>query len=65
VALPVAGLTWLLLGATRGAWAVDERWSSRWRWQLLTVAAVLGLFFFLSLPKTEIVRVTYPSISQE
>jgi hypothetical protein len=65
VALPLAALTWLLLGTTRGAWAVNEKWISRWRWRLLAAAICLGLAVFACLPKTEIVRVTYPSISQE
>ena len=55
VALPLAALGWLLLGASRGGWNVTEKWISRWRWRLLAVAAGAGLAVFLLLPKVEIV----------
>ena len=55
VALPLAALGWLLLGASRGGWNVTEKWISRWRWRLLAVAAGVGLAVFLLLPKVEIV----------
>ena len=55
VALPLAALSWLLMGASRGGWNVGEKWISRWRWGLLAVAAGVGLAVFLFLPKVEIV----------
>jgi len=65
VALPLAALTWLLLGASRGAWAVNEKWISRWRWRALAAAISVGLAVFLLMPKVEIERVSYPLTSQE
>ena len=55
VALPLAALSWLLIGASRGGWNVGEKWISRWRWRLLAVAVGVGLAVFVSLPKVEIV----------
>jgi len=55
VALPLAALGWLLLGASRGGWSVTEQWISRWRRRLLAVAAGVGLAVFLLLPKVGVV----------
>ena len=62
VALPLAALSWLLMGASQGGWNVGEKWISRWRWRLLAVAAGVGLAVFLCLPKVEIL--SYPGIPQ-
>jgi hypothetical protein len=63
VALPLAALSWLLLGASHGGWKVTEKWISRWRWRLLATAAGVGLTVFLLLPKVEVV--THPPGSGE
>ena len=61
VALPLAALSWLLIGASRGGWNVEEKWVSRWRRGLLAMAAGVGLAVFLLLPKVEIVSRSAPS----
>ncbi len=53
-ALPLAALSWLLAGATRGGWKVTEAGISRWRWRLLAAAAGIGLAVYLLLPKVEV-----------
>jgi hypothetical protein len=63
VALPLAALSWLLIGASRGGWNVGEKWISRWRWGLLAATAGVGLAVFLLLPKVEIV--SRSGLSQE
>lgn len=55
VVVPLAVLGWLLVGASRGGWGVDEKFVSRWRWRVLLVALILGLAIFWLLPKVEIV----------
>jgi hypothetical protein len=60
VALPLAALSWLLMGASRGGWDVGEKWISRWRWRLLAESVLIGLAVFLWLPKVEIV--SYPGV---
>ena len=55
VALPLAALSWLLLGASQGGWKVTESWISRWRWRLLATSVGVGLAVFLLLPKVEVV----------
>ncbi|HWI56968.1 MAG TPA: DUF2330 domain-containing protein [Bacillota bacterium] len=54
IALPLGALGWLLLGASRGGWHVDETWIARWRWRLLAVSLGIGLVVFVFLPKVEI-----------
>ena len=60
-ALPLAALSWLLIGASRGGWNVEEKWVSRWRRGLLAMAAGVGLAVFLLLPKVEILSRSDPS----
>jgi hypothetical protein len=54
VTLPLAAFVWLLVGASRGGWKVDERWLSRWRFRSVVAATGLGLIVFLLLPKVEV-----------
>lgn len=56
VALPLAGITWMLIGLCRGGWQVDDRWVARWRWRACIGAATLGFSVFLLLPKVEVQR---------
>jgi hypothetical protein len=56
VALPLAALGWLLMGASRGGWEVTEQWVSRWRWRFLAVAVAVGVGVFALLPKVEVVN---------
>ena len=55
VALPLAALSWLLVGASQGGWNVTEKWISRWRWRFLAATAGVGLAVYLLLPKVEVV----------
>jgi hypothetical protein len=54
IALPLGALGWLLLGASRGGWHVDEKWITRWRWRFLALAMGTGLAVFVLLPKVEV-----------
>ncbi len=62
VALPLAGLGWLLAGMSQGGWKVDGRWVARWRRRSLSLAAVVGLAVFFLLPKVEVETVRHPSL---
>lgn len=55
VGVPLAVLGWLLVGASRGGWGVDEKFVSRWRWRMILAALIVGLAIFWLLPKVEIV----------
>jgi hypothetical protein len=54
VALPLAALSWLLVGACRGGWRIDERWIARWRKRWFAAAGGAGLAVYLFLPKVEV-----------
>lgn len=60
VALPLAALCWLLIGASRGGWGVGDRSILRWRWGTLAGALLIGGTLFLVLPKVEVVAVPSP-----
>jgi len=55
IALPLAVIGWLFVGASRGGWTVDEKFVRRWRWRLFLVVMIFGLGIFWWLPKVEIV----------
>jgi hypothetical protein len=55
VALPLVAIGWLLAGASRGGWKVTDKAISRWRRDLLAMAAGTGLAVYLILPKVEVV----------
>jgi hypothetical protein len=55
VGVPLAVFGWLIIGASRGGWGVDEKFVSRWRWRVILAASILGLVIFWLLPKVEIV----------
>lgn len=55
IGLPMAILGWLLVGASRGGWGVDDKFIARWRWRVTLVALVVGLGVYWFLPKVEIV----------
>jgi hypothetical protein len=60
VALPLAALAWLLMGASQGGWKVNERWIYRWRLRSLVAAIGVGWAVFLFLPKVEVETVSPP-----
>jgi hypothetical protein len=55
VAVPLAALGWLLVGASRGGWGVDEKFVSRWRWRVVFGAVLVGGGVFWLLPKVAII----------
>ena len=55
VGVPMAVLGWLLVGAWRGGWGVDEKFVSRWRWRVGLAALIVGGVIFWLLPKVGIV----------
>lgn len=55
VGVPLAVLGWLLVGASRGGWGVDEKFVARWRWRIVLAALIVGLVIFWLLPKVELV----------
>jgi hypothetical protein len=59
VALTLAPASWLLVGACRGSWGVDEKFVRRWRARLLAAAIVIGIVVFLWLPKVAVEIVQY------
>jgi hypothetical protein len=57
IAVPLAAIAWLLLGASRGGWNVKEKTIWLWRCQAVVLSVVLGLSIYAFLPKVEVVRV--------
>jgi hypothetical protein len=57
VAVTLAAMNWLLVGACRGGWNVDEKFVWRWRWGMLLGAITAGILVFLLLPKVEVITV--------
>ena len=55
IGTPLAVVGWLLIGASRGGWGVDENFVSRWRWRMIFAALIVGLAVFWLLPKVEII----------
>lgn len=55
VGVPLAVLGWLLVGASRGGWGVDDKFVTRWRWLMILAALVVGRAIFWLLPKVDIV----------
>ena len=55
VGVPLAVLGWLLVGASRGGWGVNETFIARWQCLVILAALVLGLVIFWLLPKVEVV----------
>ena len=55
VGVPLAVLGWLLIGASRGGWGVDEKFVRRWRGLVIGGALLIGLGVFWLLPRVEIV----------
>lgn len=55
VGVPLAVLGWLLIGASRGGWGVNEKFIARWRCLAILAAIVIGLALFWLLPKVEII----------
>ncbi|HEY5909337.1 MAG TPA: DUF2330 domain-containing protein, partial [Verrucomicrobiae bacterium] len=64
LALPLAALAWLCVGASQGGWKIDHQWISRWRWRSLAAAIGLGLTVFLLLPKVEVEAVSRPPVAR-
>lgn len=56
VAIPLGVLAWVLVGACRGGWGVDEAFVRRWRRRLLWVSLLAGLLVFAALPKVQVVE---------
>ena len=54
VGVPLAVLGWLLVGASRGGWGVDEKFVARWRWRVSLAALIVGGAIFWLLPKVGI-----------
>jgi hypothetical protein len=59
VVLILAPLIWISVGACRGGWGVDEKFSWRWRWRLMIGAIVVGMIVFLLLPKVPVIIVQH------
>lgn len=55
ISVSLAGITWALLGLTRGSLGVNERRILRWRMGALVLFTWLGITVFLLLPKVEVV----------
>ncbi len=55
IGVPLAVLGWLLIGASRGGWGVDENSIARWRRLAILVALMVGFGVFWLLPKVEII----------
>lgn len=55
VGMPLAVLGWLLAGASRGGWGVDDKFVARWRRRAIFAALILGFVVYWLLPKVEIV----------
>ena len=55
IGAPLAVLGWLLTGASRGGWGVDEKLVSRLRWRMILAVSIIGLATYWLLPKVEIV----------
>jgi hypothetical protein len=55
VGVPLAVLSWLLVGASRGGWGVDDKFVARWRWRVIIAAMIVGFAVYWLLPKVEIV----------
>lgn len=61
IAVTLATLGALTLGASRGGWNVTDKRIRRWRMRLIGAAFVLGATLFFLLPKVEIVPDNTPS----
>jgi hypothetical protein len=55
IGVPLAVFGWLLVGAGRGGWGVDEKFITRWRCRMILAAMIIGLAVFWLLPKVEII----------
>lgn len=53
--VPLAVLGWLLVGASRGGWGVDDKFIARWRRRAIFAALLVGFAVYSLLPKVGIV----------
>jgi hypothetical protein len=59
---PLAAIGWVLIGASRGGWRVEEKTIWRWRLGWLAAMIIMGVTTFALLPKVEVVAVRRPAI---
>ncbi|MCX6896140.1 MAG: DUF2330 domain-containing protein [Verrucomicrobia bacterium] len=50
----LAPLCWLVVGASRGGFGVDDSFVWRWRWRLLAISILVGGIIFFLLPKVPV-----------
>jgi hypothetical protein len=63
IAIPMAVIGWLLIGASRGGWDVTEKRILRWRVEFIGISIAIGASTFLLLPKVEVIPVPRPGLS--
>ena len=62
IAIPLAVLGWLLIGASKGGWNVTDQKILFWRAQFVVISMAIGFSIFFLLPKTEVVAVPHAAV---